>query len=864
MRSTTKTRHRIATLCLAALACGATAAAQSYDGKGATRNLDHELEVFVWGPDGSLQPQAVVAVQVRGGHLVKAAPTGSDTHYLASRMGSKTLLEVQHPDLGDATFEVTLPEDYTVLIHVTYALDGKIDMCVDLPEKPGDVPGSGGDPLAAPPNDECEDAIGPLAIPSVTAGTTTDAGTDSGTPDCGPPITSPGVWYTVTGNGNTLTADVCTNTFFDTKISVYCGDCDTPICVDGNDDFCGLQSQVSWCTEAGTEYLILVHGFGGQSGDFELTISDGADCDTPPGCVSAENDACEDAIGPLAVPSVTAGTTDGATVDLDVPDCDVLNTSPGVWYTVTGTGTTMTASLCGGADFDTKLSVYCGDCDTPLCVVGNDDFCGLQSEVSWCSQFGVEYLILVHGFGGQSGPFDLTLSEDGASCDATVFCAPVGACCLADFSCEDGTTEFECVSQGGTYQGDNTQCGGGFLYTVEPCASGFEDISGTGAIGPAGDDGELLVPIGFSFDFFGDSHTSANLSTNGYLTFGPDGTEFGNDPCPDTEVPNDAIFPFWDDFNLNDGGTVYYQTLGAMPNRRFVVQWDGAAEFGTGGADTGTFQAVLFEADSSIEFRYLFLSGVPSFGDDATIGVENQDGTVAFCVPDSEVADGDCVRFTPEDTPPLDCGGCITLDFETEDDFATPLVNGQDISTPPEFGNVVAISATGINLGPTIFDSDPAGPNVGADDPDLLVDLGNVLILQDPTENLQTVPGIFDEPDDSNTGGTLIFDFVTPVEAESVTLIDIDIGIQDALVTLVDSQGRSREYLCPSGWTRDRVLDGPPGYAVLDLTTLADQPGFVATATASETMGFDPTDVVRIEAFFTSSAGLDDLVVCPQ
>ena len=55
----------------------------------------------------------------------------------------------------------------------------------------------------------------------------------------------------------------------------------------------------------------------------------------------------------------------------------------------------------------------------------------------------------------------------------------------------------------------------------------------------------------------------------------------------------------------------------------------------------------------------------------------------------------------------------IVLDFETEDDFTTPLVNGQDISTPPEFGNLVFISSTGNNLGAAIFDSDPNGPNAG-------------------------------------------------------------------------------------------------------------------------------------------------------
>ncbi|MFQ5430726.1 MAG: hypothetical protein ACE5E1_10485, partial [Phycisphaerae bacterium] len=125
------------------------------------------------------------------------------------------------------------------------------------------------------------------------------------------------------------------------------------------------------------------------------------------------NDLCVDAI-PVGVPSTTAGTTVNATTDSEAPFCGVSPTSPGVWYTVVGTGNTMTASLCNGvATYDSKLTVYCGDCTDFVCVDGNDDACGLQSEVSWCSQAGATYMILVHGFGGDNGPFELVVSDDG-------------------------------------------------------------------------------------------------------------------------------------------------------------------------------------------------------------------------------------------------------------------------------------------------------------------------------------------------------------------------------------------------------------------------------------------------------------------
>lgn len=140
------------------------------------------------------------------------------------------------------------------------------------------------------------------------------------------------------------------------------------------------------------------------------------------------NDLCVNAITGLAVPSVTAGTTVGATTDSQAPSCGAAAvTSPGVWYTVVGTGRIITADTCNGTTtYDSKLSAYCTNCTAFQCITGNDDFCGLQSQISWCSQLGDTYHILVHGFGGATGPFDLTLT-DGGPCGAPVPCGAASA-----------------------------------------------------------------------------------------------------------------------------------------------------------------------------------------------------------------------------------------------------------------------------------------------------------------------------------------------------------------------------------------------------------------------------------------------------
>jgi len=204
---------------------------------------------------------------------------------------------------------------------------------------------------------------------------------------------------------------------------------------------------------------------------------------------------------------------------------------------------------------------------------------------------------------------------------------------------------------------------------------------------------------------------------------------------------------------------------------------------------------------------------------------------------------------------------CFVLDFETEDDFTTPLGNGQHIDT--EFGNLVRISGAGANAGPTIFDTTPGGPNDPALNDDMLIGHGNVLLLENDWYSWsQTVPGFFDFVTDDPHGGNMIFDFASPVSPRSMLLADINPPPnQGASVTLIDMNGKTRVYSIQPGWTGGYGNAGPHQ---LDLTTTAPQPGNGTSrlATATEELGFQQDAVVQMVVHMTGFGAIDDLSLC--
>jgi subtilisin-like proprotein convertase family protein len=243
------------------------------------------------------------------------------------------------------------------------------------------------------------------------------------------------------------------------------------------------------------------------------------------GSVAPANDTVSGAIA-LSLGVAESGNTCAATIDSDQVVCSSQTISAGgVWYRITGDGNTATVALCGSS-YDTRLSAYCGSPTGLTCVTGNDDTCGLSSSVTFCTQAGADYYLLVHGFTTSTGAFSILYTSDLVACTPTITCVAVGACCLPT-GCEQLTLS-ACELAGGTYAGDGIACTGASYTDAFASADTFPIAipdfvnpnpgvaTSTVVVGPgAGTVDTLAIRVGLDHTFVGDlTATLSNGSTS--------------------------------------------------------------------------------------------------------------------------------------------------------------------------------------------------------------------------------------------------------------------------------------------------------------------------------------------------------------
>jgi hypothetical protein len=157
-----------------------------------------------------------------------------------------------------------------------------------------------------------------------------------------------------------------------------------------------------------------------------------------------------------------------------------------------------------------------------------------------------------------------------------------------------------------------------------------------------GDDAYVNVELPFTFTFYKKDYKNAYVSTNGYLSFTEGSYSYSNTLLPTTDIPNAAVYAFWDDLfvDAENGASVRTRTLGTTPNQRFVIEWRNVAFSGDNSEPKKRvdFEIVLHE-NGIILLQYRNIAdNDQERGKYATVGIEDEAGNSA-------------VQFSPNQTP---------------------------------------------------------------------------------------------------------------------------------------------------------------------------------------------------------------------
>lgn len=167
-----------------------------------------------------------------------------------------------------------------------------------------------------------------------------------------------------------------------------------------------------------------------------------------------------------------------------------------------------------------------------------------------------------------------------------------------------------------------------------------------------------LIPIGFTFNFYGTNYSSLVIGSNGVLNFNAALAGMGC-PWPITAAllgnpsMRNAICGPWCDMCMPCGspspyGSITYSTIGTAPNRKFAVTWCGDAMFGCTTQWT-TSQIIIYETTNDIEVHVAHKTICTTWNSGAAIiGVQNPTGTDATVAPSRDFPGTWSVTTTPE------------------------------------------------------------------------------------------------------------------------------------------------------------------------------------------------------------------------
>jgi len=175
-------------------------------------------------------------------------------------------------------------------------------------------------------------------------------------------------------------------------------------------------------------------------------------------------------------------------------------------------------------------------------------------------------------------------------------------------------------------------------------------VSGTAVdLGDESFSGRIL--LGFEFQLFDSIYGGAYINSNGFITL--QSTVSGSDcsprQVPDSSGVNSIIAGLWADLNPSAGGNIYYETLGEVPDRIFIVTYN-SIPYSDLTSGNVTFQILLYETTNNIEIQYL---NFVTDGSNHTQGIEDAAGARGCFSPGMNLenftlTDKYIVRFSPQ------------------------------------------------------------------------------------------------------------------------------------------------------------------------------------------------------------------------
>jgi hypothetical protein len=241
-------------------------------------------------------------------------------------------------------------------------------------------------------------------------------------------------------------------------------------------------------------------------------------------------------------------------------------------------------------------------------------------------------------------------------------------------------------------------------YNVNSVTYSYESTSGTGI--SVGDDQTVSnLPIGFTFNYWGTNYTTVNISSNGWISFLHQAGSivgYGANQTVEAGIHGVAL-----DLYPSGGYFIRYQTIGTVPNRKFVVSYR-MDYYGCRGNWT-EFQIALYETTNKIQIN---VATHPTCGT-ALQGLSNQANNAWATTPGRNGIDwtgttNSSYEFTPFSTTSTwtsrgtlntNLSGQVTFANSSNLQYRVTINTSQKFHNVPEFGLIYMMFMKG-NLGP--------------------------------------------------------------------------------------------------------------------------------------------------------------------